>query len=164
MSTQNTHSPVAGSASTVARYADETNQVSDLTEAKIQRLLDEKFELYLTLEPGWDFYSAEPVSRKSLSDAQEFLSVRPKDIRLPFPQLGSDGIVGLYWDTKHGYVSVGFEGNGLLSYYARVHVDGEPCRKFYGDDYPYSSCWPKELTDILRKMRLGRREGHDRGE
>lgn len=164
MNAQSTRTPAAGSASTGARHTDETDQVNDFTEARIQRLLDEKFELYLTLEPGWDFYSAESVNRKSLSDAQGFLSVRPKDIRLPLPQLGSDGIVGLYWDTEHGYVSVGFEGNGLLSYYARVHVGGEPSRKFCGDDCSYSDCWPKELTDILRKMRLGKRTGHDRGE
>lgn len=143
---------VTGDWPITAEHADEPPRRDDFPEEEIQREIDEKFALYEILEPGWDSYEADPLNPKSLADARKFLEQRPKDIRLPFPELGSDGIVGLYWDVKRGYASVGFEGNGLFSYYVRMSQDGAAPRKFLGDDYPYSDGWPEEFLSILREL------------
>lgn len=119
-------------------------------EEELQRELDEQFALYETLEPGWDMYSADPTNMDSLSDARKFLKNRPKDVPLPFPQIGSDGIVGLYWQTDGTYVSVAFEGNGLLCYYTEQSNPGGKPRELLADDIPFNEGWPQELLGVLR--------------
>lgn len=153
----------AGGWSASMQHADNPPGHDDFPEAELQKELDEKFAIYETLKPGWDTYSADPLNPKSLSDARRFLEARPRNIRLPHPQLGSDGIVDLYWETKHGFACVGFEGNGLLSYYAKLPAGGKSFQKFHGDDILYSDGWPKEFVNILEKMRVVGRPEDDCG-
>lgn len=121
-------------------------------EEALQKEIDEKFALYETLEPGWDSYSAEPLNRDSLLGARKFLGMRPKDIRLPHPQLGSDGIVSLYWVTTRVFANLSFDGNGLLSYHAQQVVSDGSLRELFGEDCPFANGWPRELLAVLRKM------------
>lgn len=151
------------SPSIVARGEDEADYLDEFSDEDLQNEIDEKFALYETLKPGWDTYSADPLNPKSLSDARRFLEIRPENIRLPLPQLGSDGIVDLYWDTKRGFACVGFEGNGLLSYYAKLPTGGKSFQKFHADDIPYSEGWPKDFIGILEKMRVVGHAGGDCG-
>lgn len=131
------------------RLTDESAPPRGFSEETLQKEIDEKFALYETLEPGWDSYSAEPVSRDSLSDARRFLEMRPKDIQLPHPQLGSDGIVSFYWTARHVFASLSLDGGGLLSYYAQ-EVDGDDnIQEFFGEDRPFTNGWPRELLMIL---------------
>lgn len=121
-------------------------------EKALQRELDQKFALYETLEPGWDLRSADPTNLDSLADARSFLETRPKNVPLPSPKIGSDGIVGLYWRTGDTYASVAFEGNGLVSYYTKQDVpDGAP-QKRLADDCPLDNGWPAELLEVLGNL------------
>lgn len=121
-------------------------------EDALQRELDEKFALYETLGPGWDMYSADPTNTDSLADARKFLENRPVGVPLPFPQIDTDGVVGIYWETDRMHVSVGFEGNGLLSYYIRQVVrEGRPL-ELLADGLPYKEGWPPKLLEKLWEL------------
>lgn len=122
------------------------------SEEELQRELDKKFALYETLKPGWDFYSADPLNKESMADAKAFLEKRPKGIPLPFPQLGPDGTVGLYWRTSRMYISVGFDGNSLLSYYIHQAAPDGTTRRFLDDDLPFKDRWPPKLLEKLREL------------
>ena len=108
---------------------------------------------YRKLPHDWDGRGAVPPSLDAVSDAVQFLVTRPPDVRLPFPQIASDGEVGLYWRTGDVHAEVGFSGDGELSYYARyTPADGESveCGR---DGYDLGTGrWPQDLMLILNKL------------
>ena len=63
---------------------------------------------YLDLPEGWNGYEGEPPSFDSVIDAINFLTMRPADIPLPYPQIAPDSEVGLYWRVDEVYAEVGF--------------------------------------------------------
>lgn len=115
--------------------------------------LHAKLLSYLELSYGWDGRDAVPPSLESVLDAFSFLAMRPVDMPFPFPQIASDGEVGLYWHTGQIHAEIGFYGDGDLSYYARytpTEGEFEECGR---DDYGLDTgCWPQDLMLILNKL------------
>ena len=108
---------------------------------------------YLDLTDDWDGYGAASPSIDAVLDAVDFLVIRPRDIPLPFPQITSDGEVGLYWRTGEVHVEVGFYGDGDLSYYARHTLDSGASRECGCDGYRFDTgVWPEDLLLILGKL------------
>lgn len=122
----------------------------EYSEERIRKEIDEQFALYATLKPGWDGHNAEPVNPRSLADARKFLGMRPTGVRLPHPQIDPEGVVGLFWRTGDGAAYIDFEGDGLLSYYARQGARDDPlCREILADGRPFEDGWPRELLAFL---------------
>lgn len=108
---------------------------------------------YLALTDDWDGYGAAPPSIDAVLDAVAFLVMRPRDILLPFPQIASDGEVGLYWRTGKVHAEVGFYGDGDLSYYARYTSGSGASRECGSDGYRFDTRgWPGDLLLILGKL------------
>ena len=77
----------------------------------------------------------------------------PPDVPLPFPQIASDGEVGLYWRTVDIHVEIGFYGDEELSYYARYTQPRENPRTCGRDGYSFTAKnWPQDLMLILNKL------------
>ncbi len=131
------------------RLTDESAPPRGLPEETLQKEINERLALYETLEPGWDSYSAEPANQGSLVDARRFLEMRPREIQLPHPQLGSNGIVSFYWVARHVFVSLSLDGGGLLSYYAQEVDRDDNIQEFFGEDRPFTNGWPRDLLMIL---------------
>jgi len=108
---------------------------------------------YLDLTDDWDGYGAVQPSIDAVLDAVAFLVMRPRDVPLPFPQIASDGEVGLYWRTGEIHVEVGFHGDGDLSYYARYNPASGGSRECGSDGYRFDTGgWPGDLLLILGKL------------
>ena len=108
---------------------------------------------YLELTDDWDGYGAAPPSIDAVLGAVDFLVMRPRDVPLPFPQVASDGEVGLYWHTEEVHAEVGFYGDGELSYYARHTPASGASRQCGCDGYRFDTDgWPMELLLILGKL------------
>ena len=108
---------------------------------------------YLDLTDDWDGYGAAPPSIDAVLDAIDFLVTRPRDVPLPFPQIASDGEVGLYWRAGKVHAEVGFYGDGDLSYYARHTPASGASRQCGCDRYRFDTGgWPGDLLSILGKL------------
>ena len=117
-------------------------------------MLDAELLAYRDLPPGWDGYEGVPASIDAISDAFDFLDKMPEDIPLPYPQIATDGEVGLYWRTDEVYVEVGFYGDGEFSYYARYtpSAGGEPQEDGRDHSGLHAEEWPEGLLSILNKL------------
>lgn len=110
---------------------------------------------YLQLDPGWDGYEGIPPKRQAVIDAISFLDRKPADIQAPYPQLSSDGEVGLYWKTATVFADIGFYGDGEYSYYGRcvlapgVSIEAGEDHCSVGTDR-----WPPQLLEILNKASI----------
>ena len=108
---------------------------------------------YLDLPEGWNGYEGEPASFDAVIDAIDFLTMRPDDIPLPYPQIAPDGEVGLYWRVDEVYAEVGFYGDGGCSYYACYTPAGGE-----SDEHGRDGCsldaggWPEGLLRVLNKL------------
>ena len=109
---------------------------------------------YAFLGDNWDGNGAKAPSQEAVNDALTFLSGRPDDIPLPYPEEGADGDVGVYWDNKHTQVfaEVSFEGDGTCAYFAVKGVPGAVIEKCGDDDLKVANPWPPDLLRILRKQ------------
>ena len=108
---------------------------------------------YLNLTDDWDGYGADPPSIDAVLDAVDFLVMRPRDVPLPFPQVASDGEVGLYWRTEEVHAEVGFHGERELSYYACYTPASGASRACGSDGYRFDTeGWPEDLLVILGKL------------
>ncbi len=108
---------------------------------------------YLDLPEGWNGYEGEPVSFDAVIDAINFLTMRPDDIPLPYPQIAPDGEVGLYWRVDEVYAEVGFYGDGECSYYARYTPAGGECVEHGRDGCSLDAGgWPEGLLLVLNKL------------
>jgi hypothetical protein len=87
--------------------------------------LDGELQSYMHLPDGWDGYDGIPATLGAVRDALDFLCLRPDDIPLPYPQLGPDGEVGLYWRTEEVFAEISFYGDGEYSYHARYTSRGD---------------------------------------
>ena len=115
--------------------------------------LHAKLFSYLDLSPDWDGRGGVVPSRQAVLDALGFLARRPSGIPLPFPQIASDGEVGLYWRSEVVHAEVGFCGDGDFSYYARYTPHGGEFSKCGRDGCTVrAGPWPADLTRILDKL------------
>ena len=108
---------------------------------------------YPELPHDWDGRGAAPPSFNAVRDAISFLDKRPSDVPLPFPQIASDGEVGLYWRTGEIHIEIGFYGDGELSYYARYTPASGKSKECGRDGYSLGAKnWPQDLMLILNKL------------
>ena len=108
---------------------------------------------YLDLPESWNGYEGEPPSFDSVIDAINFLTMRPDDIPLPYPQIAPDGEVGLYWRVDEVYAEVGFYGDGDCSYYARYTPAGGESVEHGRDSCSLDAGeWPEGLLLVLNEL------------
>ncbi len=122
------------------------------TEAEIRELLETQLSHYATLPDDWDGYSSKAVSPDTLRDARKFLSMRPDDIRLPYPSLGTDGTVGLCWDNADLSVSTSFLGDGKFDFLVLRYSGGKKTGRDWAEDCPVDAGWPEALAGALREL------------
>lgn len=108
---------------------------------------------YLDLPESWNGYEGEPASFDAVIDAIDFLTMRPDDIPLPYPQIAADGEVGLYWRVDEVHAEVGFHGDGDCSYYARYTPAGGESVEYGRDGCSLDAGeWPEGLVLVLNKL------------
>ena len=119
---------------------------------ELESELRRELRSYTRLGDNWDGEGAKAPSQEAVNDALTFLDERPGDIPLPYPEEGTDGDVGVYWDNGHAQVfaEVSFEGDGTCAYFAAQGVPGAATRKCGGDGLRVDSPWPDDLLRILR--------------
>ena len=107
---------------------------------------------YVHLEDNWDGDGAKAPSEAAVNDALTFLNSRPADIPLPYPEEGSEGDVGIYWDISHAHVfaEVTFEGDGTCAYFAVHGIPGAITEKCGNDEVKVTAPWPDDMLQILR--------------
>ncbi len=125
------------------------------TEAEMREVLETKLSRYATLPDDWDGYSSKAVSPDALRDVRGFLAMRPADVPLPHPSLGTDGTVGLSWDSADLSVSITFEGDGKFHFIVLRYSEGKEIGWHGADDCPVDSGWPDTLAGPLRELRVG---------
>ena len=81
-----------------------------------------------------------------------FLDQKPADIGWPYPEEGTDGDVGLYWDYSESsvFAEVIFEGDGTYAYFSVHGVPGTVIEKSGNSSMDVNSAWPDEMLRILR--------------
>ncbi len=122
------------------------------TEAEKRDLLETELSDYATLPDDWDGYSSKAVSPDTLKDVRKFLSLRPPDVPLPYPSLGSDGVVGLCWNSADLSVSITFEGDGTFYFLVLRYSKGKKTGRDWAEDCPVDSGWPEALTGPLQEL------------
>ncbi len=122
------------------------------TEAEMGELLETKLSHYATLPDDWDGYSSKAVSPGTLTDVRRFLAMRPGDIRLPYPSLGTDGVVGLRWNSADLSVSATFEGDGKFYFLVLRYSNGKKIGRGGAEDCLIDSGWPEALIEPLREL------------
>ena len=107
---------------------------------------------YAHLDDNWDGDGANTPSQEAVNDALTFLDGRPGDIPLPYPEEGTEGDVGVYWDIRHAHVfaEVTFEGDGTFAYFAVHGVPGTVAEKCGNDGVDAAAPWPDDMLRILR--------------
>ena len=123
-----------------------------------QLTLEAEFKLrqelgsYVHLDDNWNGDGAKAPSEAAVNDALTFLNGRPTAIPPPYPEEGSEGDVGIYWDNSHAHVfaEVTFEGDGTCAYFAVHGVPGAITEKCGNDDVDVAAPWPDDMLRILR--------------
>ena len=107
---------------------------------------------YVHLDDNWNGDGAKAPSLAAVNDALTFLNGMPADVPLPYPEEGSKGDVGIYWDNSHAHVfaEVTFEGDGTCSYFAVHGVPGAITEKCGNDEVDVAAPWPDDMLQILR--------------
>ena len=107
---------------------------------------------YARLDENWDGNGAKAPSQEAVNDALTFLDGRPGDIPLPYPEEGTEGDVGIYWDFRDAQVfaEVTFEGDGTYAYFAVRGVPGAVAEKYGNDAVDVVDPWPDDILRILR--------------
>ena len=116
--------------------------------------LHQELESYAQLEDDWDRNGAKVSSQTAIDDALTFLNTRPADLPLPYPEGGTEGDVGIYWDDKCSQVfaEVNFEGDGTYAYFAVRGTPGNVLEKCGKDGVDVNEPWPEDLRKILRRI------------
>ena len=93
-----------------------------------------------------------PHHKEAVNDALIFLDGRPGDIPPPYPEEGTDGDIGVYWDFKHAQVfaEVTFDGDGTFAYFAVRGVPEAAAEKYGSDGVDVAGPWPDDMLRILR--------------
>ena len=128
------------------RWAALTSKVESESE------LREELRSYARLDENWDGNGAKAPSQEAVNDAFTFLDGRPGDIPPPYPEEGTEGDVGVYWDFRDAQVfaEVTFEGDGTYAYFAVRGVPGAVADKCGNDGMDVRGPWPDDVLRILR--------------
>ena len=123
-------------------------QLASEAESKLRQ----KLISYTRLSDNWDGDGAKAPSQEAVKDALTFLDGKPTDIPLPYPEEGTEGDVGVYWDKSHAHVfaEVTFEGDGTCAYFAVHGIPGAVTEKYGNDDVDVAAPWPDDMLRILR--------------
>ena len=107
---------------------------------------------YACLDENWDGDGAKPPSQEAVDDSLIFLDGKPCDIPPPYPEEGTEGDVGIYWDFRDAQVfaEVTFEGDGTYAYFAVRGVPEAVAEKYGSDGVDVVGPWPTDLLRILR--------------
>lgn len=115
--------------------------------------LSAELQSYLDLPHGWDGCEGVPAPFDAVADTLAFFEMRPQDIPLPYPQIGSDGEVSLYWRTQEVFAEVSFFGDGEYSYHARyTHAEDQPMSQARDDCRVDADDWDYGLLLVLNKI------------
>ena len=130
------------------RWAALTSDVESESELR-QELLS-----YARLDENWDGNGAKAPAQEAVNDALTFLDGRPGDIPPPYPEEGTEGDVGIYWDFRDAQVfaEVTFEGDGTYAYFAVRGVPGAVAEKYGNDGMDVVGPWPDDILRILRSQ------------
>ena len=111
---------------------------------------------YTSLGENWDGNGAKVPSQQAVKDALTFLDGRPRDIPPPYPEEGTEGDVGIYWDIRRVQVfaEVTFEGDGTCTYFAVRGVPGAVAEKYSKEGVDVIDPWPDDILRILRSQSL----------
>ena len=114
--------------------------------------LRQELSSYACLTDNWDGEGAKAPSREAVKDALIFLDGKPADIPVPYPEEGTEGDVGVYWDDDqaHVFAEVVFEGDGTCAYFAVHGVPKAVTEKCGNDDVDVAAPWPEDMLRILR--------------
>ena len=114
--------------------------------------LREELVSYTHLDDNWDGDGAKAPSQQAVNNALTFLANRPADVPLPYPEEGTEGDVGVYWDNSsaHVFAEVIFEGDGTCAYFAVHGVPGSVTEKCGNDGVDVAAPWPDDMLRILR--------------
>ena len=117
----------------------------------VESKLRQELFSYAHLDDNWDGDGAKAPSQVAVNDALTFLNGRPADIPLPYPEEGTEGDVGVYWDNNHAHVfaEVTFQGDGTCAYFAVHGVPGAFTEKCGNDDVDVAAPWPDDMLRIL---------------
>ena len=121
---------------------DFSSDISDLKETLLS---------YKNLEDDWDKEGAIAPKAQAVDDALTFLDFKPSDIRCPYPEVGSEGEVGVYWNFKKGdiFAEVIFNGDGHYEYYAVLGTPTNISKDYSGEDLSVHENWHENLVEIL---------------
>ena len=111
-----------------------------------------RLRAYEKLGDNWDRDGARCPSPQAVQDALDFLDRRPSDIPLPYPEVGRDGDVGVFWDFKDSrvFAEVSFEGDRTLAYFAAFGAPNETEEECGEEDLSVDNLWPDDMLRILR--------------
>ena len=107
---------------------------------------------YTRLPDNWDGEGNKTPIQTAVDDALTFLDSRPDDVPLPYPDPGTQGGVGIYWENTIAqvFVEAVFEGDGMFSYFAVHGLPGAIVDKCGSDDVDVTAPWPDDMLRILR--------------
>lgn len=119
--------------------------------------LHQELEAYAQLEDDWDGNGAKAPSQTAVDDALTFLNARPADLPLPYPEEGTEGDVGIYWEDIDSqiFAEVNFAGDGKYAYFAVHGTPGNVLEKCGKDGVDVNEPWPEDLRKILRRIVIG---------
>lgn len=120
--------------------------------SEAEHKLRQELVSYTRLGDNWDGDGAKAPSQEAVNDALTFLDGRPANIPLPYPEEGTEGDVGVYWDNRqaHVFAEVTFEGDRTCAYFAVHGVPGAVSEKCGSDDVDVTAPWPDDMLRILR--------------
>ncbi len=123
---------------------------------EVESKLRKELLSYTSLGENWDGNGAKVPSQQAVNDALTFLNGRPGDIPPPYPEEGTKGDVGIYWDIRQAQVfaEVTFEGDGTCTYFAVRGVPGAVAEKYGKEDVDVTDPWPDDILRILRSQSL----------
>ena len=127
------------------------NQQEEAISNDLPQLISE-LETYADLPGNWDSEGALKPRKRAVNDALTFLENFPEDVPLPYPEVGRDGDVGIYWDNyeAHTFAQVVFDGDGCFTYIAIIKQPGRDRESYGGEDLTVTSDWPQDLTKVIR--------------
>jgi hypothetical protein len=110
--------------------------------------LSSEIVAYRKLRNGWEGVGSVGPRPSAIRDALTFIDKIPFGAKTPDTTVAADGEVGFYWRTDHGYIDIGFKGDGTISYFARANGRMAKGIEPYGQDY----LLPRDLSLVISSI------------